>query len=61
MLLYKYPHCFWMCHSTKIVSQIYQQGKRGGMGRFIFVFQGDINNKYSPAHPQHNICSVALR
>lgn len=28
---------------------------------FIFVFQEEVNNKYSPMGQQHNICSVTLR
>lgn len=41
-----------MCHSSE-----------GGRGRFILVFQDEVNNNHT--HPlicqQHNICSVTLR
>lgn len=43
------------------VSQRRQRGSRGRRGRFISVFQKEVNNKYSLTCQQHNICSVTLR
>ncbi len=43
------------------VSQRCRWGGSGGRSRFIFVFQEEVNNKYSLTCQQHNICSVTLR
>lgn len=62
LLLYKCPRCFQMCRSRK---RLFLRDAGGvaeqGRGGFIFVFQEEVNNKYSLTCRQHNICSVALR
>lgn len=45
----------------KAVFQKSHRGRREGRGRFIFVFQEEVNNKYSLMWQQHNICSAILR
>lgn len=53
---------FWCVSQQKeAVSQRCQWGCRGGRGRFISVFEKEVNNNYSLTCQQHNICSVTLR